>query len=73
MSQFDSTLRLFEAMDGLDDTFIEESMLPDGGRPASVLRGRGNRNGLLSRFARSGWAVAILCAVVSLSDRKSVV
>ena len=73
MSQFDSTLRLFEAMDGLDDTFIEESMLPDGGRPASVLRGRGNRNGLLSRFARSGWAVAILCAVVSLSVLTAIV
>ena len=73
MSQFDSTLRLFEAMDGLDDTFIEESMLPDGGRPASVLRGQGNRNGLLSRFARSGWAVAILCAVVSLSVLTAIV
>ena len=67
MSQFDSTLRLFEAMDGLDDAFITESMLPDSGSPASLLRGRGNRNGLLSRFARSGWAVAMLCAVVSLS------
>ena len=67
MSQFDSTLRLFEAMDGLDDAFIAESMLPDSGSPASLLRGRGNRNGLLSRFARSGWAVAMLCAVVSLS------
>lgn len=73
MSQFDSSLRLFEAMDGLDDAFIEEGMLPDGGRPVSVLRGRGNRNGLLSRFARSGWAVAILCAVVSLSVLTAIV
>ena len=67
MSQFDSTLRLFEAMDGLDDAFIEESMLPDSSRPTAILRGRGGRDGLFARFARSGWAVAALCAVVSLS------
>lgn len=67
MSEFDSTLRLFEAMDGLDDTFIQESMLPDTAT-LSAVRGRSrSRNGVFSRFARSGWAVAMLCAVVSVS------
>ena len=36
MSEFDASLRLFEAMDGLDDAFIQEGMLPD----AAVLSDR---------------------------------
>ena len=27
MSEFDASLRLFEAMDGLDDTFIQEGKI----------------------------------------------
>ena len=73
MSEFDVSLRLFEAMDGLDDTFIQEGMLPDSSRPTAILRGRGGRDGIFARFARSGWAVAVLCTVVSLSVLAAVV
>ena len=73
MSEFDASLRLFEAMDGLDDTFIQEGMLPDSSRPTAILRGRGGRDGIFARFARSGWAVAVLCTVVSLSVLAAVV
>ena len=74
MSEFDSSLRLFEAMDGLDDAFIQEGMLPDTAALSPVMRQRGrNRDGLFARFARSGWAVAILCAVVSLSVLAAIV
>ena len=69
MSQFDSTLRLFEALDGLEESFIEESLLPDSVSPVSA-SGRSARqrgSGPLLRFLRSGWAVAALCTVVSLS------
>lgn len=73
MSQFDSSLLLFEAMDGLDDAFIQEGMLPDTAVSAPI-RGKGRRgDNVLARFARSGWAVAILCAVVSLSVLAAVV
>lgn len=75
MSQFDSTLRLFEAMDGLDDAFIEEGMLPDAS-VSSPLRGRRaakERQNPLLRFMRSGWGVAVLCAVVSLTVLTAVV
>lgn len=44
MSQFDSALRLFEELDGLDDAFIEEGMLPDAST-GIPLRGRASRRG----------------------------
>ena len=68
MSRFDSSLLLFEAMDGLDDAFIQEGMLPETAVSAPI-RGKGRRrDNILTRFARSGWAVAILCAVVFLME-----
>ena len=73
MSEFDATLRLFEAMDGLDDAFIQEGMLPDAAVLSPAVRGRRRENGLFTRFARSGWAVAVLCTVVSLSVLAAVV
>lgn len=75
MSQFDSTLRLFEELDGLDDAFIEESMLPDT-MALTPIRGRRTRRGgqnPLARFMNSGWGVAILCAVVSLGVLTAIV
>ena len=74
MSQYESALRLFEELDGLDDTFIEEGILPDTA-VMTPIRGGKARHGdsLLARFARSGWAVAMLCAVVSLSVLAAVV
>lgn len=67
MSEFDRSLRLFQELDGLDDSFIEAGMLPDT-QTLSVGRGkhRSSQSPLL-RFLNSGWGVAILCAVVSLS------
>lgn len=68
MSQFDSALRLFEELDGLDDAFIEEGMLPDAA--VTPLRGKGfhrKEKSPLIRFMNSGWGVAMLCAVVSVS------
>lgn len=60
-------------MDGLDDAFIQEGMLPDTA-VTTPIRGKGRRrDNILARFARSGWAVAILCAVVSLSVLAAVV
>ena len=73
MSEFDASLRLFEAMDGLDDTFIQEGMLPDAAVLSPAVRGRRRENSLFTRFARSGWAVAVLCTVVSLSVLAAVV
>ena len=73
MSEFDASLRLFEAMDGLDDAFIQEGMLPDAAVLSPAVRGRRRENSLFTRFARSGWAVAILCTVVSLSVLAAVV
>ena len=75
MSKFDSALRLFEELDGLDDAFIEEGMLPDTAT-MTPLRGRGSRNtrrNPLLRFLNSGWGVAMLCAVVSISVLVAVV
>ena len=75
MSQYESALRLFEELDGLEDAFIEEGMLPDTaiGTP---LRGkafhRKGKNSLI-RFMNSGWGVAMLCAVVSISVLAAVV
>lgn len=66
MSQFDSSLRLFEAMDGLDDAFIQESMLCDTTAPSAAERRKRGQN-LLNRVAHSGWTAAVLCAIVSLS------
>ena len=60
MSVYEETLRLFEEMDGLDDSFIEESMLPDQ-IPTSK-----KKLHFLSAFLGSGLGVAILCAVVSV-------
>ena len=66
MSQFDEALRLFEEMDGLDDAFIEEGMLPDtSATPAARSRERGDNPFI--RFANSGWGVAMICAFVSIS------
>ena len=74
MSQYESALRLFEELDGLDDAFIEEGMLPDASVMSPVRGGRARRgNNIFARFARSGWAVAMLCAVVSLSVLAAVV
>ncbi len=72
MSQFDEALRLFEELDGLNDAFIEEGMLPDASAaPARRTRERGNNPFL--RFANSGWGVAIICAVVSLGVLTAIV
>ena len=72
MSQFDEALRLFEELDGLNDAFIEEGMLPDtASTPARRSRERGNNPFI--RFANSGWGVAIICAVVSLSVLTAIV
>lgn len=72
MSRMDEALRLFEELDGLNDTFIEEGMLPDSAvTPARRSRERGNNPFI--RFANSGWGVAILCAVVSLSVLTAIV
>ena len=73
MSRFDSSLLLFEAMDGLDDAFIQEGMLPETAVSAPICGKGRRRDNALARFARSGWAVAILCAVVSLSVLAAVV
>lgn len=64
MSRYDEALRLFEELDGLEDTFIEEGMLPD--EAAQPTRRRRREAGLLSRMANSGWGVAAICAAVSL-------
>ncbi len=75
MSQYESALRLFEELDGLNDAFIEESMLPDAA-VMSPLRGRASHRGgtnPLIRFFNSGWGVAMLCAVVSVSVLLAVV
>ena len=66
MSQYESALRLFEELDGLEDAFIEEGMLPDTaiGTP---LRGRASRRkgkNPLIRFMNSGWAVAMSASAV---------
>ena len=72
MSRMDEALRLFEELDGLNDAFIEEGMLPDAAvTPARRSRERGNNP--FARFANSGWGVAILCAVVSLSVLTAIV
>ena len=74
MSQYESALRLFEELDGLDDAFIEEGMLPDASVMTPIRGGRARRgDNIFSRFARSGWAVAMLCAVVSLSVLAAVI
>lgn len=74
MSQYESALRLFEELDGLDDAFIQEGMLPDTAVMTPIRGGKIRRGGsLLARFGRSGWAVAMLCAVVSLSVLVAVV
>ena len=64
MSSFDEALRLFEELDGLEDGFIEEGMLPD--ETARPIRRRRYGEGLLARLANSGWGVAAICAAVSL-------
>jgi hypothetical protein len=75
MSRFYSSLLLFEAMDGLDDAFIQEGMLPDTAVMTPIRGGKTRRKGSkpLLRFMNSGWAVAMLCAVVSLSVLVAVV
>ena len=75
MSQYESALRLFEELDGLDDAFIEESMLSDASVMSPIRGGKSRRKGSspLLRFMSSGWAVAMLCAVVSLSVLAAVV
>ena len=64
-NRYDEALRLFEELDGLDDAFIEEGMLPDESAHVTPVRRRmGNR---LVRWANSGWGVAMLCVLVSMS------
>lgn len=65
MNAFDSSLRLFEELDGLADSFIEESMLPDESLASPPKIRRKTAGGIL-RFLSSGAGVAILCTVVSL-------
>lgn len=68
MSQYESSLRLFEELDGLDDAFIEESLLPDKGA-LTPIRGRKPRGKVLRRMMErmnSGWGVAVICALVSV-------
>lgn len=69
MSQYENALRLFEELDGLDDAFIEEGMLPDSALTPPLRGRRPHRKGGASilRFLNSGWGVAMLCAVVSVS------
>ena len=62
-NEFDEALRLFEELDGLDDAFIEEGMLPDEFVETSPVK----RPNPLIRFANSGWGVAMLCVLVSMS------
>lgn len=63
MSQFDQALRLFEELDGLEDAFIEEGMLPDEDIvPARSRLARG-RN-LLAWLAGNRWGVAILSGIL---------
>ena len=74
MSSYDEALRLFEELDGLDDAFIEEGMLPDEAVKPARRRLAGHRGGnFFARLASSGWGVAILCAVVSLSVLTAIV
>ena len=75
MSEFDSTLRLFEAMDGLDDAFIQESILPDTSilSPIRGRKARGRGQNPIIRFMNSGWGVAVISAVVSISVLVAVV
>ena len=40
MSQYESALRLFEELDGLNDAFIEEGMLPDASVMTPIRGGR---------------------------------
>lgn len=72
MSRMDEALRLFEEMDGLDDAFIEEGMLPDT-EGAPVRRSREGGNNPFVRFVSSGWGVAILCVMVSLGVLTAIV
>ena len=72
MSRMDEALRLFEELDGLNDSFIEEGMLPDTAA-ASGRRSRKGGDNPFIRFANSGWGVAIICAVVSLSVLTAIV
>ncbi len=65
MSRYDEALRLFEELDGLEDTFIEEGMLPD--EEARPIRRRRSGESWLARLAGSGWGVAAICAAVSVS------
>ena len=56
MTVYDEALRLFEELDGLDDAFIEEGIIPD--EPAAPRPGRG----LTVFFRRMGsgeWAAVI--------------
>lgn len=63
MSRYDQALRLFEEMDGLDDAFIEEAMLPDGNEtPARPRFARGKHP--FGRLAKSGWGAAAVCGAV---------
>ena len=67
MNESDRALYLFEALDGLDDAFIQDSMLPDGDTaPHAGFRRATGRGGLL-RFLNNGWGVAVISAVVSLT------
>ena len=55
----DEALRLFEALDGLDDGFIEEGMLPDEAEPKK-------RSRMLRALQSRGWVAAVVCAVAVL-------
>lgn len=67
MNRADEALRLFEALDGLDDVLIEEGMLPDESTgPAGVVRARKRPLATLGRMANSGWGVAVICLFVAV-------
>ena len=62
----------FEAIGSLPDDLIAEAagylgFLQGSGGRASAADGRRREPSVLSRFFESGWGVALICAVVSLS------
>ena len=62
---------ILEALNGIHDTYVTEAAEALGllgeAAPAYTKPAREHRVNLLSRFFGSGWGVAVICAVVSLS------
>ena len=62
---------ILEALNGIRDEYIAEAAealgLLGAAAPAYTKPAREHRENLLSRFFNSGWGVAVICAVVSLS------